>query len=145
MWDTYELNGVFDEMFAERGTPRPHYAAVVRRLAKLNPAVLERRRRMADVSFRNQGITFTVYSDQRGVEKIFPFDLVPRIVQIGAERHERHHTRYLRIHGQCPPQCADGTAAGASAAGLRRRERRRRLAGPASRISIALRCVSSAC
>ncbi len=35
---------------------------------------------MADVSFLNQGITFTVYGDQRGVEKIFPFDLVPRIV-----------------------------------------------------------------
>ena len=35
---------------------------------------------MADVTFRNQGITFTVYNDQRGVEKIFPFDLVPRII-----------------------------------------------------------------
>jgi len=42
-----------------------------------------RRVRMADVTFRNQGITFTVYSDQRGVEKIFPFDLVPRIVPAG--------------------------------------------------------------
>ena len=35
---------------------------------------------MTDMLFRNQGITFTVYSDTRGVEKIFPFDLVPRIV-----------------------------------------------------------------
>jgi uncharacterized circularly permuted ATP-grasp superfamily protein len=35
---------------------------------------------MTDVLFRNQGITFTVYNDARGVEKIFPFDLVPRIV-----------------------------------------------------------------
>src|SRR5881398_885081 len=80
MFDSYEVNGVFDEMFAERGQARPHYAAVARRLAKLNPAALDRRRRMADVSFRNQGITFTVYGDQRGVEKIFPFDLVPRII-----------------------------------------------------------------
>jgi len=80
MWDQYEVNGVFDEMFVDRGHPRSHYAAVARRLAKLNPAALDRRRRMADVSFRNQGITFTVYSDPRGVEKTFPFDLVPRII-----------------------------------------------------------------
>src|SRR5690242_6783954 len=80
MWDSYEVNGVFDEMFAEAGVPRHHYAPVVRRLAKLNPAALDRRKRMADVSFRNQGITFTVYGDARGVEKTFPFDQVPRIV-----------------------------------------------------------------
>jgi uncharacterized circularly permuted ATP-grasp superfamily protein len=41
---------------------------------------VSKRVRMADVTFRNQGITFTVYGDKRGVEKIFPFDLVPRIV-----------------------------------------------------------------
>src|SRR5438874_249942 len=80
MFDSYEVNGVFDEMFAERGQARPHYAAVSRRLAKMNPASLDRRRRMADVSFRNQGITFTVYGDARGVEKTLPFDLVPRII-----------------------------------------------------------------
>src|SRR3954470_13752576 len=80
MWDQYEVNGVFDEMFATRGQPRAHYAAVASRLRKLNPAALDRRRRMADVSFRNQGITFTVYGDTLGVEKIFPFDLVPRII-----------------------------------------------------------------
>jgi uncharacterized circularly permuted ATP-grasp superfamily protein len=80
MWDQYQVNGLFDEMFAEPGTPRPHYAPIARRLAKLNSAALDRRRRMADVSFRNQGITFSVYGDTRGVEKTFPFDLVPRIV-----------------------------------------------------------------
>jgi uncharacterized circularly permuted ATP-grasp superfamily protein len=80
MFDSYEANGVFDEMFAERGQARAHYSAVARRLAKLNPAAMDRRRRMADVSFRNQGITFTVYGDARGVEKTLPFDLVPRII-----------------------------------------------------------------
>src|SRR3954470_3853968 len=80
MFDGYEVNGIFDEMFTAEGAPRPHYAPVARRLTKLAPAAFDRRRRMADVSFRNQGITFTVYGDQRGVEKIFPFDLVPRIV-----------------------------------------------------------------
>ena len=80
MFDRYEMNGVFDEMFAPYGPPRPHYAGVAERLRKLDAAAFIRRRRMADVSFRNQGITFTVYGDQRGVEKIMPFDLVPRII-----------------------------------------------------------------
>src|SRR5262249_30826765 len=50
------------------------------RLGELNVGAYNKRVRMADVTFRNQGITFTVYSDKRGVEKIFPFDLIPRIV-----------------------------------------------------------------
>jgi uncharacterized circularly permuted ATP-grasp superfamily protein len=80
MFDTYQLDGIYDEMFDAPGQPRGHYAAVAQRLAKLEPSHFVNRRRMADVSFRNQGITFTVYGDARGVEKIFPFDLVPRIV-----------------------------------------------------------------
>ena len=54
------------------------------RVAKPVPATqatIQRRRHLADLSFRNLGITFTVYSDQAsGVERIFPFDLIPRIV-----------------------------------------------------------------
>src|SRR5437016_1211925 len=80
MFDNYQVNRLFDEMLTEQGSPRAHYGGGVRRLNKLAPAAFERRRRMADVSCRNQGITFTVYNDQRGVEKIFPFDLVPRII-----------------------------------------------------------------
>ncbi len=80
MFDGYQSDGLFDEMFDDRGLPRPHYAAATERLERLGPVSFERRRQMADVSFRNQGITFTVYSDQRGVEKIFPFDLIPRII-----------------------------------------------------------------
>ena len=67
-------------MFTSSGEPRPHYRAVAERLESLGPDAFARRVRVADVTFRNQGITFTVYNDERGVEKIFPFDLVPRIV-----------------------------------------------------------------
>jgi uncharacterized circularly permuted ATP-grasp superfamily protein len=80
MFDNYEVNGLFDEVFAASKQPRTHYAPLVSRLKALGHPAFERRRRMTDVLFRNQGITFTVYSDARGVEKIFPFDLVPRIV-----------------------------------------------------------------
>ena len=80
MFESYEVDGLFDEMFAAPGKARPHYVPVASRLAGLGADALQSRRRMADVSFRNQGITFTVYSDSSGVEKIFPFDLVPRII-----------------------------------------------------------------
>lgn len=80
MFEQYQVNGLFDEMFAAPGEPRAHYRAVAQRLSGLGAAAFARRVRMADLTFRNQGITFTVYNDERGVEKIFPFDLVPRIV-----------------------------------------------------------------
>ncbi|MGD0768617.1 MAG: circularly permuted type 2 ATP-grasp protein [Tepidisphaeraceae bacterium] len=80
MFDNYQVDGLFDEVFAVEGQPRPHYKSLVSRLKGLGQSAFEKRRRMTDVLFRNQGITFTVYSDTRGVEKIFPFDLIPRIV-----------------------------------------------------------------
>ncbi|CAN5349252.1 circularly permuted type 2 ATP-grasp protein [soil metagenome] len=80
MFDRYELNGIFDEMFTGDASPREHYAPVYTRLTTLDPASLARRRRLADIAFRNQGITFTVYADKSGVERIFPFDFVPRII-----------------------------------------------------------------
>ena len=80
MFQDYATNGLFDEMFQPDGQSRPHYAAVVEKLRPLDAVAFARRRRMADVSFRNQGITFTVYGDQRGVEKTMPFDLLPRII-----------------------------------------------------------------
>lgn len=80
MFKNYVANGVFDEMFMEEGKPRPHYEPVFRQLTNLSSSAFQRRRRMADITFRNQGITFTVYKDASGVERIFPFDLVPRIV-----------------------------------------------------------------
>jgi len=80
MFDNYQVNGIFDEMFEGTGQPRAHYQSVFSRLTALGQEAFGRRRKMADVSFRNQGITFTVYSDATGVEKIFPFDLIPRIV-----------------------------------------------------------------
>ena len=80
MFSKYALDGLYDEMFAAPGVPRPHYRAVAGRLCGFDPESFDRRRRMADVSFRNQGITFTVYSEAANVERIFPFDLVPRIV-----------------------------------------------------------------
>ena len=79
-FDNYELDGFFDEVFAQDRSVRPHYRKLIKRFGALSREDLEMRRQMADVSFLNQGITFTVYSDNQGTERIFPFDLIPRII-----------------------------------------------------------------
>ena len=76
----YDPGPYYDEMFAAAGRPRPHYAKMFQKLAALAPAQFEERRQLADLAFLMQGITFTVYSDGRGTERLFPFDLIPRIL-----------------------------------------------------------------
>ena len=76
----YQVGEFFDEMFGAPGTVRPHYAKVLDRFKELERDVFERKRALAASTFLSQGITFTVYNDDQGTERIFPFDLVPRIV-----------------------------------------------------------------
>ncbi|MFI5267737.1 MAG: circularly permuted type 2 ATP-grasp protein [Chloroflexota bacterium] len=72
--------GCYDELFAAPGRPRAQYAALHQRLSRFSLDEFQRRRAMADLSFVNQGITFTVYSGDSDTERIMPFDLVPRII-----------------------------------------------------------------
>jgi uncharacterized circularly permuted ATP-grasp superfamily protein len=75
----YALTG-YDELFAAPGEPRPHQAPLHAKLASLGPDDLERRARLADRVMKTQGITFTVYGGGRGVERIMPFDPIPRLI-----------------------------------------------------------------
>jgi uncharacterized circularly permuted ATP-grasp superfamily protein len=76
----YELDHAYDEMFARPGELHPQYAPLVEHFAALPPQEVQRRKQAADLSFLNQGITFTVYGREEGTEKIFPYDLIPRII-----------------------------------------------------------------
>lgn len=76
----YPLDAAFDEMFTAAAHPRPHYRQLFELLNTLPPDELKRRQNDADLSFLHQGITFTVYGSEEGTEKIFPHDLLPRIV-----------------------------------------------------------------
>lgn len=71
----------WDGFVTESGEPRPHCAKVAGVLGELGAAGLAAVQRSADLSLLNQGITFTVYADERGTEKIFPLDVIPRVVQ----------------------------------------------------------------
>jgi uncharacterized circularly permuted ATP-grasp superfamily protein len=72
--------GAYDEMFDDDECPRSHYTALYDRLIELGPEELERRHKVADLTMRQQGITFTVYGRDQGVERIIPFDPIPRVI-----------------------------------------------------------------
>ena len=80
MFGDYDAKSFFDEVFEPDGSARPHYPDIVERIGSLSPVEFGRRRALADLTFRNQGITFTVYGDESGTERTFPFDLFPRVI-----------------------------------------------------------------
>ena len=76
----YEPGPFFDEMFEAPGRVRPHYQVLAEWLSTVSVDAFEERRRAVDMSFLNQGIGFTVYGQEEGIERIFPFDLIPRVI-----------------------------------------------------------------
>ena len=76
----YDTRGYFDELLGPGNQARPHYTRFMDRLTGLSPAEFDAKRRAVDLSFMRQGITFNVYGDSQGAERIFPFDLIPRII-----------------------------------------------------------------
>ena len=80
LFEGYDPGGFYDEMFDSHGFARPHYSKLFEKLALMAPGQFEERRKLADLSFLLQGITFTVYNDGQGTERLLPFDLIPRIL-----------------------------------------------------------------
>ena len=74
------LENVFDEMMSKEFI-RNHYQEFIRSFEKLDVSEMDQKSELAKKLFMTQGITFTVYNDGEGIEKIFPFDIVPRIIQ----------------------------------------------------------------
>jgi uncharacterized circularly permuted ATP-grasp superfamily protein len=126
LFGQYTLTG-FDEMFAKADQPRRHYAPLVTSLSHIEPAELERRHRLADLLMRHQGITFTVYGREQGVERIMPFDPVPRLVaadewdriERGLEQrvralnlfiHDVYHERRILKDGTVPAELVLGAS-----------------------------------
>jgi uncharacterized circularly permuted ATP-grasp superfamily protein len=80
LFSDYEISAAYDEMFRGNSRPRQHYRSLYSRLLSLPSEELRRAKQEADLSFFNQGITFTVYGREEGTERIFPHDLLPRII-----------------------------------------------------------------
>jgi uncharacterized circularly permuted ATP-grasp superfamily protein len=80
-FSTYPISSAtFDETFSEVGVARSHCAGFAKQLAQLSDQDLMQRQTSAELLLRSLGITFTVYGHAAGTEKIWPFDLVPRII-----------------------------------------------------------------
>jgi uncharacterized circularly permuted ATP-grasp superfamily protein len=122
----YQLTG-FDEMFVGPSIPRGHYRALSKRLANWAVSDLERRHKVADLMMRNQGITFTVYGRDQGVERIIPFDPIPRLVspdewerlERGLKQrvralnlfvHDVYHERHILKDRVVPPELVLGAS-----------------------------------
>jgi uncharacterized circularly permuted ATP-grasp superfamily protein len=80
LFQGYQPENFFDEMFAPTGSVRSHYATLLNRYEGMTCSEFQKKRDLADNAFLTQGVTFTVYNDQQGTERIFPFDLIPRII-----------------------------------------------------------------
>jgi uncharacterized circularly permuted ATP-grasp superfamily protein len=76
----YDANGFFDEMFGREGSVLRHYEKLWSAFSRLAAEEFAAKRLALDLAFLRQGVTFNVYGDSRGTERIFPFDLVPRII-----------------------------------------------------------------
>ncbi len=77
---TLPPDGHYDEMLRVDGTLREHYSAFGQWLHAQSAETLAKKRAEADLLFHKVGITFAVYGDEAGAERLIPFDMVPRIV-----------------------------------------------------------------
>ena len=93
----YQIGDFFDEMFTDDGQPRPAVRPLVRKIESLSNGELASRQSAADRALVQAGITFNVYGEGAGLEKILPFDLAPRMVTAAEwERIERGLKQRIR-------------------------------------------------
>jgi len=79
-FSSYQTDGFYDEMFQTDDVPRPQARLLLETIQSLSDGQLLRSKVAAERLLLQMGITFNVYADSAGTERIFPFDLVPRII-----------------------------------------------------------------
>ena len=86
-FSAYDTHGFYDEMFEDSGRPRPHGKLLLETVEALSDGQLLRYKHAAERLLLQMGITFNVYGDSAGKERIFPFDLIPRIIPADEWEH----------------------------------------------------------
>lgn len=97
MFATYDPEDFYDELFEEVGKPRPEAAALIDRINALPVEDVVRRQQAAQSALFKLGVTFNVYGDNQGTERILPFDLIPRIIS-GRDWERLERGLKQRIH-----------------------------------------------
>jgi uncharacterized circularly permuted ATP-grasp superfamily protein len=77
----YQTDGFYDELFDARGQPRAGARLLIEKINSLAAGELRQRQEEIERALLRMGITFAVYGDTQGTERIFPFDIIPRIVE----------------------------------------------------------------
>jgi uncharacterized circularly permuted ATP-grasp superfamily protein len=81
-FNQYDPGDFYDELFVAKGQPRPEAALLIERINSLSMDELRQRQQAAQNALFRLGVTFNVYSDNQGTERILPFDIIPRTVSI---------------------------------------------------------------
>ncbi len=117
----------FDEMNTADGQTRSHYASYAHWLESTPPDVIVRKREEAELAFHKVGITFAVYGEEAGKERLIPFDIVPRIIPadewrmveaglrqrvkaLNAFLHDIYHDQEILKAGRIPTEQVLGNA-----------------------------------
>ena len=79
-FDEYLTEEFYDELFESDGKARNFVVPLVNKINSLSKRELNRKKFAAESALKQQGITFSVYGDKDGIEKIFPFDIIPRVI-----------------------------------------------------------------
>ncbi len=80
MQQNYDPGDFYDELFVSSGQPREEATLLMERIDSMTISELQQRQQAAQTALFKMGVTFSVYSDDRGTERILPFDIIPRIV-----------------------------------------------------------------
>jgi uncharacterized circularly permuted ATP-grasp superfamily protein len=123
----YRHDGFWCELYGKESTPAPHAAEVCARLAGMDLAELCRRAQAAEHELFNLGITFTVYSERDSIDRILPFDVIPRVlstddwlvIESGVQQrvqalnlflHDLYHGQMILQDRVVPPELVLGNA-----------------------------------
>jgi uncharacterized circularly permuted ATP-grasp superfamily protein len=86
LWDHYSISNAYDEMRCSDNQARPSSQRLSQYLDSLDTQALNARKTAAEMAILEMGITFTVYSDEGNIDRAWPFDIIPRIIEFAEWR-----------------------------------------------------------
>lgn len=100
-FESYQIEGFYDEMFLPDGTARPGAKLLEQKITSLSDGELRQRQQAAERALLDMGITFNVYGESDGTERIFPFDIIPRIVEAAGSGNGLNGTISPNLRSHC--------------------------------------------
>ena len=79
-WNAYDCGNFYDELITPRGQPRVAARGAVNLLSQLAQDEDAARRAEAELAIKDMGITFTIYSEGKNIDRVWPFDIIPRVI-----------------------------------------------------------------